>query len=420
MTLMQIALKNIRRRISKMTFILLGLVIGISTIVSVYSILEIMKTDMTKHVSEYGANTVLTADTGEIAFTYGGINIPEVLYDVKKMTMEDISVIDQLPLRSMIRVISPKIFGVLQIKEQNVIVSGSDLKSDFALKPWFKLKNDSDITNNSEIAPTESTEDGEYVEAPKLDLTRMELTSLPIFGSNILLGAVIAQNLDLNTGDSLELNGQVFSVVGILQENATQEDYQILMDIAAAQDLLGRPGEVNVIELGLDYSLGSEDILLAQIKTALPEVKITNLRKASLGQDEMLSNLTRFGVSVSILILLIGMLVVALTMSAAVRERTREIGIFRAIGFRKSHIVKIILIEGFFISVIGGIIGYITGMAVTIIAVPLLVDNSLTVQWHPWLLLAAIALSVIIGALASLYPANLATKLDPVIALRFI
>ena len=60
---------------------------------------------MTKHVSEYGANTVLTADTGEIAFTYGGINIPEVLYDVKKMTMEDVSVIDQLPLRSMIRVI---------------------------------------------------------------------------------------------------------------------------------------------------------------------------------------------------------------------------------------------------------------------------------------------------------------------------
>ena len=59
-------------------------------------------------------------------------------------------------------------------------------------------------------------------------------------------------------------------------------------------------------------------------------------------------------------------------------------------------------------------------MAVTIVAVPLLADNSQTVQWHPWLLLAAIALSVIIGALASLYPARQATKLDPVIALRFI
>ena len=77
MTLTQIAINNLRRRKEKMAFVLLGLVIGISTIVSIYSVVETMKTEMTRQMAEYGANIVITADTGEVAFSYGGISIPE-------------------------------------------------------------------------------------------------------------------------------------------------------------------------------------------------------------------------------------------------------------------------------------------------------------------------------------------------------
>jgi putative ABC transport system permease protein len=114
------------------------------------------------------------------------------------------------------------------------------------------------------------------------------------------------------------------------------------------------------------------------------------------------------------------MMVISLTMSGAVRERTREIGIFRALGFRKSHIIKIILYEGLIISIIGGIIGFLIGMLLANYAAPVFFDSDVRVTWNVILFLIAILISVVIGLLSSIFPALKAAKLDPAEALRFI
>jgi putative ABC transport system permease protein len=417
MTLFQIAINNLRRRKSKMVFVVLGLVIGIATIVSVYNVVESMKEQMTRQMAEFGANIVITPDTGELAFSYGGITIPEVLFDVEKLTMADVDKINEISARQMVRAVAPKLLGVAHSGGRNVIVAGSDLQSEFTIKPWFRLQQpgEQDMGEASQV-----TGDAGEMDYEKLNLAREDISTLSLTDGEVLLGAAIAETVGVMPGDTLEIAGREFQVFALLEEMGSAEDNQVLMNLAVAQDILQRPGEVTVIEVSADYSLGSEATLLAQLEGALPQAEVTSLRQAALGRDEMLTRLTRFGTSVSILVLFVGMLVVTLTMSGAVRERTREIGIFRAIGFRKSHVTKIILMEGAMVSLIGGIIGYAAGMAAARITGPLLSGMEITVPWRADIFFGAVLLALLIGALASLYPARQASKLDPAEALRFI
>lgn len=416
MTLYQIAINNLRRRKAKMFFVVLGLVIGIATVVSVTGVVETMKVEMTKQMSEFGANIVITPDTGELAFSYGGITIPEVLFDVEKLTTDDVAAIETITERSMVRAVSPKLLGVAKADKRNVIVAGSDIESEFSIKPWLRFSTGEKMVT----APAEPSGEGKEMDYEKLDFTREDLSQIDFSGNKVILGSVVADALGVMAGESITLDAIEFEVVAVLEENGSAEDNQVIMDLAVAQTLLGRTNEVTVIELSADYSLGSEDALMAQLRTTLPHAEVTSLRQAVLGRDEMLTRLTRFGMSVSILVLFVGLLVVGLTMSGAVRERTREIGIFRAIGFRKSHVTKIILMEGIIVSVIGGILGYAAGMLVAQYGGPALAGMELIVPWRLDQLAIALSLAVIIGALASLYPARQAAKLDPAEALRFI
>lgn len=417
MQLYHIAINNLRRRKAKMFFILLGLVIGIATMVSVYGVVESMKTEMTRQVAEFGANVVITPDAGELTFSYGGITLPDVKFDVERLTTSDVAAIEGVALRGMIRAVAPKLLGLATVEHgQNLIVVGADLQQEFMVKPWLQLRSEEAMGSTE----TMITEDGEEMSFERLNLAREDLERLVLTDREILIGSTLAASLGVMEGDTLSLSGEEFKVFAVLTDSGSSEDEQIFMNLPAAQALLARPDEVTVIELAVDYSLGSEEALLAQLNDALPNGEVTSLRQEALRRDEMLTRLVRFGMSVSVLILLVGMLVVGLTMSGAVRERTREIGVFRAIGFRKSHVTKIILLEGVLVSVLGGFIGYLAGMSVARYAGPLLAGMDIAVPWRVDLLLLAVVLAVIIGLVASIVPARQASRLDPAEALRFI
>jgi ABC-type transport system, involved in lipoprotein release, permease component len=91
--------------------------------------------------------------------------------------------------------------------------------------------------------------------------------------------------------------------------------------------------------------------------------------------------------------------------------------VFRAIGFRRVHITRLILLEAVVASLLAGVLGYVAGMAVTYAVLPAVAKEA-HVAWMPLLAVAAIALAVVTGGLASLYPALHAGKMDPTEALR--
>jgi len=133
---------------------------------------------------------------------------------------------------------------------------------------------------------------------------------------------------------------------------------------------------------------------------------------------ETVEQLSRFSLLLSGVVLFIGGLVVLTTMMGAVSERRQEIGLFRAIGFRGAHIVRIILTEAALLSVVGGLLGWLVGMAAAVLLAPGIARADIAVSWDPWLAVGAVGLALIVGLLASLYPAVRAARLDPTTALR--
>jgi putative ABC transport system permease protein len=161
------------------------------------------------------------------------------------------------------------------------------------------------------------------------------------------------------------------------------------------------------------------DAMVEQISDALPGAKVMAIQQVVKGRMETLGHFKKFSYGISGVMLLIGSLVVLVTMMGSVRERTDEIGIFRAIGFRKRHVMNIVFLEAAIVSGLAGILGYLLGWGVTMAAVRLFIEGySGFVPFNLELAIGALTLAMLIGMVSSAYPAIIASRLDPKEALR--
>ncbi|MEW5784615.1 MAG: ABC transporter permease [Bacillota bacterium] len=405
MNLFQIAINNLRRRKGKALLAMTGLILGAAAVVSVYSLVEGMRYEMNRQLAELGANIVITPDTGALTFSYGGITVPELHFGAVELSEADLDLINTLPAGPAILALSPKIVGTALSGEKSVVVAGSDLHAEFAVKPWLHLRDEAE----QEGGGHDAAEPRPLRSGPAPQISQNDL----------LLGAAAAEALAVKPGDSLEVSGRMFNIAGVLAAGGSVEDSQVYMDLKTAQELLARPGALTVIELAADFSLVPEQELLAQLAEALPHARVTSVRQAVMGRGETLSALARFGFGAAMLILISGLTLVTLTMFASVRERTRDIGIFRAIGFRSCHIYQIVCTEGVLISLAAGILGYHAGLVAAQLAGPPVAGTALPITWQPDLLALSALLTATAGGVVSLMPARLAAGVDPAEALRF-
>jgi putative ABC transport system permease protein len=159
--------------------------------------------------------------------------------------------------------------------------------------------------------------------------------------------------------------------------------------------------------------------MVQQISEVLPGAKVMAIQQVVKSRMEMLAQFKHFSYGISGVILFIGGLVVLVTMMGSVRERTDEIGIFRAIGFRRSHIMRIIFLEAGIISGLAGVIGYLLGLGSARAALSLFGEgHSGHVPFNPELAAVALVLALALGLIASAYPAAMAARMDPNEALR--
>ena len=384
MKLHNISLNNLRRRKAKMAFLTIGLVVGIATIVTLLTLTKSMSGDIERKMDEFGANILITPQQNGLAMTYGGINLGGVSFDQQEIMESDLALIGTIKNSKNISTVAPKVLGSVRIAGRQALLIGVQFDKELKLKQWWKI----------------------FGEAPKA-------------ASELLLGSDAARVLNVMTGDRLDIKGERFKVTGILDQTGSQDDGLIFAELGVAQRLLHKEGRLNLVEVAALCSGCPIGDMVLQIAEKLPGSKVSAIQQVVEGRLKALDQFRRFSYAMAGVVVFIGSLIVFVTMMGSVNERTTEIGVFRAIGFRKSHIMRIILLEAALVGLLAGVLGYGAGMGGAKLALPFMADGKpMQLVWDGTVAFGSLGLSLTLAIVASLYPALHASKLDPTEALR--
>jgi len=234
----------------------------------------------------------------------------------------------------------------------------------------------------------------------------------------ILLGRVAADNLGKEVGQTLRLFDVPFRIVGIYETGVPFEDGGAVISLRDAQSLFGQPRKVSFLGVRLKDPARAEAVERA-IETRFPEVAISPA--SDFAEDVADLRLTRASTwAISFLALVVGGAGMMNTMVMSVFERTREIGVLRAVGWRRGRVLRMILQESVALSILGGVAGLGVGaLLVGLLNLNPVMAGFVKARFSPSLFLQALTTALVLGAVGGIYPAWRASRMRPVEALRY-
>lgn len=383
MRLEHIVLHNLRRRKGRAIFLVIGLLIGVATVVTLLSLTDAMEQRAQHELENFGANIIIAPRTDQLSLNYGGVHLGGVNLVANEIEQSSLENIDTIRNRRNVATIAPKVLGAVEVAEQRIMMMGVDPVAELKVKRWWSIA-------------------GRHVEQ----------------GNELLVGDAVVKELDIEMGDQLKVNGEDFTVVGLLARTGSQDDQLLIAPLGVAQKTLGKEGQVSMVEVAALCHDCPVDDMVMQLQEVLPETDVQAVQQVVKTRMHALGQFRLFALGVAVTVVVIGALLVFVTMMGAISERTREIGIFRAIGYRRRHVLHLVLMEAAVVSAVAGVFGYLAGVLATIITLPLLDGGQAAWQWNPSLAVAALFSAIIVGLLASLQPALRASRLEPSDALR--
>ena len=251
-------------------------------------------------------------------------------------------------------------------------------------------------------------------------------------GSNVVVyGSDLARKQSVDIDDTVDIRGESFKVVGILEPTLTAPDTTAIIPLQAAQQLMAAslPQSIRdaispdklISQVVVYPKPGVDDTQLA----AQIEREVDNVQTLTGAEfDEQVGSFTgvfnAIIIGVAVISLVVGGLSVINTMAMSVAERTREIGIKRAIGGSRRRIIRELVTEAAVIGFIGGVIGLLLGAIVVVLANEAGRDSgTILFELTPGTAIFAVGFSTILGMVAGVIPAWSAARLDPVEALRY-
>jgi ABC-type antimicrobial peptide transport system permease subunit len=243
------------------------------------------------------------------------------------------------------------------------------------------------------------------------------LNARGVRGRPILLGKNAVEGLEVGVGDTVNLTGGTFRVVGIYETGDAFEDGAAVMTLKDAQTILQKPRLVNAFYLKLkDTRLA--DRLIERAARLYPENELDTPVEFG-DKQQAVEIMEGMASAVAGLAIIVGGVTMTNTILMSVYERTREIGVLRAVGWRRRRVLTLILGESILLALVGGLIGTIIGVALvySIRNVPLY--GYTRGQFSSGLFLQAFVVAVVLGIVGGLYPAWRASKLQPLEAMRY-
>nr|WP_082693094.1 ABC transporter permease [Bacillus sp. FJAT-29814] len=380
----KMALRSIKGNKLRSALTMLGMIIGVSSVIVLVSIAQGSAQNVTSQINQLGTN-LLTINTF-------GTDL--------SLTEEKISELDDL---DGVKAISPVVSGRVNVKKDRttsqVTLTGTN-------------------TAYSTVRDTK-VKAGRFV----TDLDNEYRQKIAVIGSDT---ASTFFGTDNPVGRYLQIEGTSFKVVGVLASKGSSMgqsgDNVVIVPLSTGQRLV-KSTTINQVYLQ-GKSEKQMDLVMNEVKLAMASLypnkadsySVTNQQDIMDTMSSVSDTMTMMLGGIASISLLVGGIGIMNIMLVSVSERTKEIGIRKAIGAKRRDVLLQFLIEAVVLSGVGGLIGILTGVGLGKILSSTL---SLTVSFTSSVMLGAFLFSLAVGVVFGVFPANKASKLNPIQALRY-
>ncbi len=398
----KLSLNNILHRKLRAWLTLLGIVIGVAAVVSIISIGQGASQSVSENISGFGADIItITAGSSRAGFfggeMRGGPGTDRETTSSSSTTTPELKKIDSIVIK-----------GNSNIQYVNEIVSGRGELIFLAEKANVTVEGVNPVT---------------WTETDNIELDSGRFLSASDSAAVVLGGQLAKDSFkqEITIGRRISIEGQAFTVVGILTEGRTvyitQTDAWKVTDtnINVFSSIKAKVKDTEKMQDTID-ELTSALRLERKVTERTQDFSISSSLTMQEQVNSMLDTLTLFLGAIAAVSLIVGAVGIANSMFTSVLEKTKEIGILKALGSTELEIMELFLIESALFGFLGGIIGVIFGVIVSeMLSAFVSLNTFVSVE----LMLIAVALSTIIGIISGLIPAKSASKLRPIEALRY-
>ncbi|MFH1432660.1 MAG: ABC transporter permease [archaeon] len=397
------SIKTFRSRKLRTGLTILGIFIGIAAVVSLISLSQGMQSAIDDQFQKLGTNRITITPGG------GGFGGPEASGLVAdKLTDHDVEVVRR--------------------------VKGVDYAIGVMLKT-ARVEYDGKSRFTAVFASSTDPKSVRFIES--IDFFALETGKYPKPAEKYkaAIGQKMGINLfdrDIKMGEQITIEGQKFDVVAITKISGNPlHDTKVAIPLDTARDIFDAPDELSMIFVEVSQGFLPADVADNieaamrrdhKVKEGEEDFSVQTSEQLISSAKSMLGIVQVFLIGISLISLIVGGVGIMNTMYTSVLERTKEIGIMKAIGARNSDIMSMFLIESGTLGVIGGVIGVVMGYAIGKTAELIAISSGVTilrVNYSFELILGAMIFSFLIGAISGTFPAIEASRKNPVDSLRY-
>ena len=231
-----------------------------------------------------------------------------------------------------------------------------------------------------------------------------------------ILGEIYADDNDYKVGDNIKIDGEDFEIVGIYESGDSNMAGGVFTSISKVGELMDDEDSISNIYVKVEKGVDAQEVAdRIDVKYGDDITTITSVMEME-QMATMLNMLEASTWAISLLAIVVGGLGIINTMLMSVFERTREIGVLKAVGWSNKRILGMIVGESLVITIVSAIIGSLIGFAAcTLLGPQMGIDPLFT----PKIFIQAFSIAIVVGIIGGIYPAIKAVKLPPTEALRY-
>lgn len=262
------------------------------------------------------------------------------------------------------------------------------------------------------------------IDSSKLALVGIDSVNGTIFtngsSNEIIIGKTVAQNLNKTVGSTIDIYGTEFEVTGIFESGNFIYDTGAFTSLSILQNLTNNTGKVSYIQVKVNDNANASQVSKTIQDERPNDLSATTAVDQANRINQSLGMIDTASWAISLLAIVIGGVGVINTMIMSVFERTREIGVLKAVGWKDRRILGMILGESIILTLVAAVVGIILGIvAVEIIFKLFITSQSFEAVLTMDTLLKAFGVALLVGIVGGLYPAYRASRLAPTEALRY-